>query len=256
MNVQVILIDNSSKADEVFDKQLKYGKVFIGVKNDGFGAACNFGAVNSDAEYLLFLNTDTEIKEDALFKTLEYVMKNDKTGALGIKTMLPNGKLDHACKRGFPTPFNSVCYFLKLDEKYPNEKRFGGYRLLYLDSDTTAEVDSVSGSFLMVRTDTFNMIGGFDTTFFMYGEDIDLCYRIKEKGYKNIYFADTDMIHYKGQSGLHTKSKVVIKHFYNAMNIFFDKHYKNQYGFFVYLIAHLAIWTKCQLTLMRSAFSK
>lgn len=118
--------------------------------------------------------------------------------------------------------------------------------------EETNEVDSVSGAFMLIPRTVLNKVGLFDESIFMYAEDIDLCYRIKERGYKVVYYADVSMTHLKGQSGLHTKNKVVIYHFHKGIKIFYDKYYKDKHNFFVTFLMHSAINLRYVVTLLRS----
>ena len=183
---------------------------------------------------------------DSRVKVLD---KHRDVGCLGIKTLLRDGTFDHGCKRGFPTPFNSLCYVLKLDKIFPKVKKFGGYTLNYLSQNETNEVDSVSGAFMLIPKSVIGKVGLFDESIFMYGEDIDLCYRIKMAGFKVVYYADVWMTHLKGQSGLHTKSPVVIKHFHDGIKRFYDMYYKDRHNFIVTFLMHSAINLRYIITL-------
>jgi hypothetical protein len=253
---EIIVADNSTKNDEVFDMNDERVHIIPGLENKGFGNACNIGANIAIGRYVLFLNSDTIMQEDTLEKCVNYMDKNSDIGCLGIKTFLRDGSFDHGCKRGFPTPFNSFCYVTKLDKLFPKSKRFGGYRLSYLSIDETNEVDSVSGAFMLIPKNLLDKTGGFDETIFMYGEDIDLCYRIKMMGLKVVYYADANMIHLKGQSGLHTKNKLVIYHFHKGIRDFYDKYYKDKHNFIVTLLMHGAINLRYVITLMLSKLSR
>lgn len=249
---EIIVADNSTKSEKSYDERDKRVQLIKNLPNNGFGNACNIGAARAVGRYVLFLNSDTLVQKGTLDKCVEFMDKNHKTGCLGIKTVLPDGTFDHGCKRGFPTPWNSFCYVLGLDRLFPKNKKFGGYRLSYLSNEKTACVDSVSGAFMMIPLAIFNRSGGFDESIFMYGEDIDLCYRIKQMGFNVVYFADALMIHLKGQSGLNTKNRTVIKHFHNGLRVFYDKYYKEKHGAPVTLLMHGAINLHYGLALLRA----
>lgn len=250
INYEIIVADNSTDESQICNYDSQYVTTFK-IENHGFGHGCNSGAKLAKGKYLLFLNSDTLIHDNALLRCFEYLRSNDNTGALGVKILLKDGTLDHGCKRGFPTPKAAFYYYLGLDKKNPESKKYGAYRQTFLNESETNEVDSVSGAFLMMSKKLFNEINGFDETFFMYGEDLDLCYRIKEKGYKVIYFADAVITHLKGQSGLHKSSRIVIYHFYNAMLIFYNKHYKNKYKPIVTSLVYSTIKVKYWITLLK-----
>lgn len=248
---EIIVVDNSSKEREYFDLEDSRVKIISGVENKGFGNACNIGAGRAIGRYVLFLNSDTIMQKATLKKSVEYLDTHRNTGCLGIKTVLPDGSFDHGCKRGFPTPFNSLCYILGLDKIFPNNKKFGGYRLSYLSIDENHRVDSVSGAYMMIPRAVYEKTGGFDEDIFMYGEDIDLCFKIKELGFYVVYYAEVFMIHLKGQSGLKTNNPVVLKYFHDGMRIFYDKHYKNKYNKLVTFLVHTAINLRYGLLLLK-----
>ncbi|MFU0831506.1 MAG: dTDP-Rha:alpha-D-GlcNAc-pyrophosphate polyprenol, alpha-3-L-rhamnosyltransferase [Oscillospiraceae bacterium] len=251
LDFEIIIVDNSSDSTQQYDLTRDGVRVFNHVDNNGFGNACNIGAANARGKYLLFLNSDTIMHQGTLEQCVAYLKAHPQVGVLGERTLLKDGTLDHACKRGFPTPSASFYYFTGLDKKFPHSRKIGAYRQTFLDERSVGEVDSVAGSFLMMPAKLFKEIGGFDESFFMYGEDLDLCYRVKEKGYQVIYYGKVSITHLKGQSGLHTKSPKVLYHFYNAMKLFYRKHYKKKYGPFVGAVVYSAIEVKYIISLMR-----
>ncbi len=270
---EIILVDNSSQDGSIekiqsdFQNIINQGtlKVIINDSNLGFSKANNIGIRNSIGEYILLLNSDTKLDQDCLQKCIEYINrynlenpnKKDIIGALGCKIILPDGKLDHACKRGFPTPSASLHYLLGLDKKNP--AKYGQYDALHLDEDEIGEVDALMGAFMLMPKSVLNEIGLLDETFFMYGEDIDLCYRIKEAGYKIIYYPETKIIHYKGGSSTE-KSKPkrrnpkTIYDFHDAMWIFYKKHYIKKYNVGITILVFLGIWTKYTISCIKNRF--
>ncbi len=249
---EIIVVDNSSDTSEYFEMNDKRVKILSRVENKGFGHACNKGANVAIGRYILFLNSDTIMERDTLKCAVSYMDKHSDIGCLGIKTLLKDGSFDHGCKRGFPTPFNSLCYVLKLDKIFPKVKKFGGYTLNYLSQNETNEVDCVSGAFMLIPKRVAAETGLFDEEYFMHGEDIDLCCRIKRAGYKVVYYADVKMTHLKGQSTQKTKSSDAIKNFHNGIKKFYDKNYKYKYNFAVTFLMHASINLKCALTLAAS----
>lgn len=256
IDYEIIIVDNSSKESETFDLEDKRVKILSGVENKGFGNACNIGADIAIGRYVLFLNSDTLVQKDCLKKCVDYLDNNSLVGCLGVRTVLKNGTFDHGCKRGFPTPFNALCYILKLDKLFPKSKKFGGYRLSYLSETETNEVDAVSGAFMMIPRSVLQKSGGFDESIFMYAEDLDLCYKIKELGFKVVYYADTWLIHLKGQSGLKTKNLEVIRHFENGLRTFYDKYYLEKNNFLVNGLVHLGIKLNCMVMRIKAKVSK
>jgi len=256
ISYEIIVVDNSSDASQEYDAMTENVIVIKHVKNKGFGNACNIGVKRSCGEYLLFLNNDTIMHDGTLEACVKSLQKNLKIGVLGTRTLLEDGTLDHACKRGFPTPISSLYYFSGMDKKHPKSKKYGAYRQTYINEDSVSEVDSVAGSFLMMPRSVFDRLDGFDETFFMYGEDLDLCYRVKELGFSVIYYGKASITHLKGQSGLHTKSQTVIFHFYNAMLLFYKKHYLHRYNIFTTVLVYCGIKAKYALTLLKMKLEK
>jgi len=226
---EIIVVDNSTISEEQYSTLIPSVTVLSGVPNKGFAHGCNTGATMAKGNYLLFLNSDTIMQLDTLDASVAYMRQNADVGGMGVQVVLPDGSLDHACKRGFPTPWNALCYFGKLDRLFPKTAMFNGYRLNHLDRNQTHEVDAVTGAYLMMPAKLYHELGGFDETYFMYGEDLDLCWRIKAAGYKVVYYAPVTCLHLKGQSGRASRNAVVQYHFYNAMLIFYDRYYVGRY---------------------------
>jgi len=259
VDYEIILIDNGSSSDVktklsafCHSYSSKINLIFNST-NLGFSAANNIGIKASSGNTLLLLNSDTIVQPNCIQNCLNYLSKNKDIGALGCKLLLSDGTLDHACKRGFPTPEASLYYFLKLHKLFPNSSRFTKYTLGTQDVNQVNEVDSLTGAFMMLPRTTIVHTGMFDEDFFMYGEDLDWCYRIKEEGYKIIYFPYGETIHLKGQSSKKKKLKTTYE-FYRAMILFYNKHYKKQYPFFISAIMYLAISIKMLLSILINYF--
>ena len=182
---EIILIDNASidGSIEMLEQDLKVFEdkvhILINSTNLGFAKANNQGIRAAKGEYILLLNSDTFILEGCLQEALSKVTSDRQIGALGGKVMLPDGSLDHACKRGFPTPKAALYYFLKLDRKAP--LKYGQYDALHLGEDESGEVDVLMGAFMLMPKKVLHEVGLLDEAFFMYGEDIDLCIGLKEQ---------------------------------------------------------------------------
>lgn len=241
---EVVVADNSTDKDEKYMSNHFRVKV-IDIQNKGFSSGCNLAATGALGDYLLFLNSDSILKENTVDRSLSLIKEDKDIGVLGVKQLLPDGSLDHGCKRGFPTPLNSLYYFLGIDRIFPQSKRFGAYRQTFVKEDDVSDVDSISGAYMMIEKAFFEEIGGFDEDYFMYGEDVDLCYRIKKAGKRVVYCGDVSFVHIKGQSGIN--NRFVLKHFYKSMRIFYDKHYKDKYSRFVTFLVHLGIDIKYKL---------
>ena len=201
------------------------------------------------------LNSDTFVNDSCLEKSLEYLQTHPKVGALGCKVILPSGTLDHACKRGFPTPVASFYYFLKLDRLFPKSKRFGSYDLTYLSENEIHEVGSLMGAFMMIKKQVLDEVGFLDEDYFMYGEDIDLCYRIKKKGWKIIYYSEASIIHYKGGSSKKKKAKLIFE-FHKSMWLFFKKHYRKDSNIVVVALVFSGVFLKMIVALFFNLFRK
>jgi hypothetical protein len=256
VSLEIIVADNSSRASEVYESTSNKVRVVPNIANKGFGHACNIGVNYAVGRYILFLNSDTLMQENTLRRSIEYMDANSDIGCLGVKNVLTDGSVDSSGKRGFPTPFNSLCYLLGLSKLFPKSKRFGGYKLSYLSDNEINDVDSVSGAFMLIPKSVLNRVGLFDESIFMYGEDIDLCYRIKQSGLRVVYYPEVFFIHLKGQSGLRTKNTAVIRHFHNGLRIFYDKYYKERYGIAVTLLVHFGIEVKYALSVLAARLSK
>lgn len=254
---EIILVDNASVDGSIealkrdFSTLISEGflKVFINNSNLGFAKANNIGIRNSVGKYILLLNSDTVVEENCLEKCLSEINKDESIGALGCKVILPDGTLDHACKRGFPTPKASLHYLLKLHKKDPI--KYGQYDALHLNENQTGEVDCLMGAFMLMPKAVLNEVGLLDEDFFMYGEDIDLCYRIKENNYKILYYTEAAITHHKGGSSKKRRTKVIYD-FHNAMWIFYKKHYYKKYNFAITVLVYLGIWAKYLLEILKN----
>jgi N-acetylglucosaminyl-diphospho-decaprenol L-rhamnosyltransferase len=173
--------------------------------------------------FLLLLNPDTVVPPRALREMLDLFDRYPDLGAAGPRLHLETGELDHACKRGFPSPTTSLYHMIGLSRLFPRSRRFGRYRLTFVDERALADVDSVVGAFMLVRDDVVATVGLLDDDFFMYGEDLDWAFRIKRAGWRVVYNGRVDVLHYKRQSS--RQSVRAVGEFYRAMRVFFRKHY-------------------------------
>ncbi len=243
ISYEIIIVDNASDDGSVeFIKEKFFStpeiKLIVNSTNAGFGKANNQGLAQANGKYILLLNPDTLLGEDTIQKMFKFFESTPEAGIAGCKILNPDGTLQLACRRSFPGPWTSFCKVTGLSSIFPKSKIFARYNLTYLDENQTYEVDAISGSFMMMRKEVYEKVGGFDEDFFMYGEDLDLCYRIQKAGYKVFYVHSTQIIHYKGES---TKRSSLdeTKIFYEAMNLFVKKHLSS--SFLVELILHSAI---------------
>lgn len=237
---EIIIVDNASDDGSVdfIREKFPFTKLIVNNKNLGFSKANNIGLSIAQGEYILLLNPDTLISEDTLTKMIDFFEDHPDAGLAGCKILNSDGTLQLACRRSFPGPWTSFCKVTGLSTIFPKSKLFARYNLTYLDENKTYEVDAVSGSFMMLKKDIYQKVGGFDEQFFMYGEDLDLCYRIQKAGYKVYYVHNSQIIHYKGES-TRRSSLDETKIFYNAMRLFVKKHLSS--SFLVEIILRSAI---------------
>lgn len=246
LELEVLVVDNSTRPEERLSPGLLYR--LIEAENHGFGHACNLGARQALAPTLLFLNSDGFLDDGAIEAMYRTLYETPGVGAVGPRVYLEDGSLDHGCKRGFPTPWNAFCYFSGLSrrmKKHP--EKYDGYALRYLDEHARHEVDAISGSCMMIPKPVFFQVGGFDERYFMYAEDLDLCYAIKQAGYKIVYQPEAQMLHLKGQSGLHTYNRKVSDAFYDSMKLFYQKNYQHTYSAFTRRLVYCGIELKKKL---------
>lgn len=252
---EIIVSDNDSKDGSQTMIKEKFSKVRLMENNDnlGFPNGNNVAIREAKGRYILLLNSDTKVLENCIEDCAKYMDNHKDIGALGCKLVLADGTLDHACKRGFPTPEASLFYMLKFNKLFPQSKKFAAYTMGYLNEDSINEVDSLTGAFMMIRREAVDKVGLLDEEFFMYGEDIDWCYRIKEAGYKVVYYPKVITIHYKGQSSKKKRIKTIYE-FHRAMILFYNKHYRKKYNFIVTFLVYIGISLKLVLTLFINLF--
>lgn len=249
ITAEIIVVDNNSADNSLEYLSPKFPEIiFIANKeNTGFAKGCNRGLQSAKGRYILFLNPDTIVPEDCFTKCISFLETNSNAGALGIKMLDGSGKFLKESKRAFPSPSTSLYKLFGLAKLFPRSRTFSKYHLGHLSENENNEVDVLAGAFMMIKKEVLEEVGSFDDTFFMYGEDVDLSFRIQKAGYKNYYFAGSNIIHFKGES---TKkgSMNYVRMFYNAMSIFVRKHYGSGKAGLFNLLIHMAIWFRAALT--------
>lgn len=252
INIEVIIVDNNSVDGSVNMIETKYPhfNLIQNKQNVGFAKANNQAIKKATGKYILLLNPDTLVEEDTFTKCISYLDQNPDTGALSVKMIDGKGKYLPESKRGFPTPLVAFYKIFGITSLFPKSKKFARYYLGHLPNDQINEVDILPGAFLMIRKNVLNETGMLDEDFFMYGEDIDMSYRIKKEGYKNIYFPETTIIHYKGESTKKGSLNYVMI-FYNAMKIFVRKHYSDSTAVVFKAIINIAIYFRAFISILK-----
>ncbi len=256
LSTEVWVVDNNSVDQSVEMVKEKFPEVHLIANKDnrGFSVANNQAIKQSKGEYVLLLNPDTLVEEFTFKKVVDFMDAHKDAGGLGVKMVDGNGNFLPESKRGLPTPAVAFYKIFGLSSIFPKSKIFGRYHLGFLDKEETHSIDILSGAFMLMRRETLDKVGLLDETFFMYGEDIDLSYRIIKGGYKNYYFPETRIIHYKGESTKKSSTNYVYT-FYNAMVIFAKKHFSLKYARLFSLLIHLAIYLRASLSLIKRFLS-
>jgi len=243
VQIEIIVVDNGSAdgSPQMVKKEFPWVNLICSPKNLGFAGGNNLGLKEARGELVLFLNSDTQLLPGALKKSIEFMKSDPKIGAMTPKTMLFSGGMDPDCHRGFPTPWASLTYFLGLEKLFPKSEIFGQYHKFYEDLSRPHEIDAGFGTFMLVRREVIEQVGEWDESYFFYGEDLDYFYRIKQAGWKVMFYPKPLLLHHKGaSSGLRRESKKIspatketriktAKASIKAMEIFYQKFYKDKY---------------------------
>lgn len=253
---EIIVVDNNSVDGSCGMMHEKFSDIHLieNKKNTGFSYANNQAIRISKGEYVLLLNPDTVVEEDTFKKVVDFMDKTPDAGGLGVKMIDGNGDFLPESKRGLPTPLVAFFKIFGLSRLFPKSKIFAKYHLGYLDKNEIHSIDVLAGAFMLLRKSALDKVGILDEDYFMYGEDIDLSYRIIKGGYKNYYFPETTIIHYKGES---TKKGSInyVRVFYNAMIIFARKHFSKQNANTFSFLINLAIYFRAFLSLISRFFT-
>ena len=247
---EVFVVDNNSIDGSVEMVRLKFPEINLIANKDnrGFSKANNQAIEIAKGEYILLLNPDTVVEEDTFAKVIAFMDKHPNAGGLGVRMMDGKGVFLPESKRGLPTPAVAFFKIFGLSKLFPKSKKFGQYHLSYLNEFETNEVDILSGAFMLMRKEALDKVGLLDETFFMYGEDIDLSYRIQKGGYSNYYFPETRIIHYKGESTKKSSVNYVFV-FYRAMVIFAEKHFSQKNAKLFSFLINCAIYFRASLAI-------
>ncbi len=240
---EMIVVDNSSTDGSVQKIQSASWRTKFKIQNLtiiqnktnlGFAKGNNIGIKKAAGRYVLLLNSDTEVPKGAIQSMLAFMDAHPEAGAATCKLVLADGSMDPACHRGFPTPWAAITYFLGLERLFPHSRMVGQYHQGYKDLSTVHEVDAISGAFFLVRRKVIDDVGLLDEDFFMYGEDLDWAYRIRENGWKILFNPLVTVLHHKKQSGREHEDAAIRRqteqYFYDTMKLFYQKHYAKRYG--------------------------
>ena len=249
---EIIVVDNASgddslsKLQDCFKDKVKF---IASSENNGFAAGNNLALSQIISDYVLLLNSDTIVWENTLENVYDYMEKHGDVGACGCRVRLENGELDKACKRSFPNVKNSFFRLFHI----PNKSKDDNYNLTDLADDEIYEIDCLTGAFMFIRKEVLDEVGFLDETFFMYGEDIDLCYRIKNSGWKIIYYGKSSITHLKGASSKKQRNKLIYE-FYHAMYIYYKKHHADESFFLTNIVVYIGIAVLCIIKLFLNLF--
>ncbi|MBN1158714.1 MAG: glycosyltransferase [Bacteroidales bacterium] len=252
IRTEIIVVDNNSVDGSVQMVREKFPWITLikNPKNNGFAKANNQGISLARGKYVLLLNPDTVVQEDTFMKCFEFMESHPEAGAIGVKMINGKGRFLPESKRAFPTPEVAFYKIFGFSALFPKSRRFGRYSLGYLDREHVHEVDVISGAFMFIRRTALDQSGLLDENFFMYGEDIDLSYRIKNKGYVNYYYPETTIIHYKGESTKKSSINYVML-FYQAMIIFARKHFSKNVARYYAILIRTAIYFRALVSIIK-----
>ncbi len=257
IDAEVFVVDNNSidGSQKMVKALFPEVKLIINKENVGFSIANNQAIKRSKGEYVLLLNPDTIVPENCFTKLLNFADSKSDLGGCGVYMVDGQGAYLPESKRGLPTPEVALYKMIGLNKVFPKSTKFGKYHLGYLNKHKNHEIDILSGAFMLMRRKALDQVGLLDETFFMYGEDIDLSYRITQGGWKNYYFADTQIIHYKGESTKKLSTNYV-KVFYKAMVIFAEKHYTGRNQRLFKLFINSAIYARAGLAIFTNGIKR
>ncbi len=250
---EVIVVDNNSGdgSVEMIKKEFPQATLIANNDNRGFGKANNQGLKIAKGEYLMFLNTDVIVLDGALNKLVSYLDQHADVMMVGPRLLNKDLTFQHACRRMLPNPTNSFFHLFGLTKIFKNNKHVNEYKQYASDPEVTGPSEALSGAAMMFRRQVYAEIGCFDEAFFMYGEDLDFCKRVLDRGWKTVYVSGAKIIHFGGQSSGKRRTKSLIN-FYEAMWIYYKKHFK--YNFLINLLVWLGVQFRMAVALSMNIF--
>lgn len=250
---EVIVVDNNSADDSaaMIKKEFPQAVLIENKDNLGFGRANNQALKVAKGDYLMFLNTDVVVLNGALNKLANYLDQHPETMMVGPRLLNKDLTFQQACRRNLPNPANSFFHLFGLTKIFKNSRLVNEYKQSTIDPEITGATEALSGAAMMFRRQVYEEIGGFDEIFFMYGEDLDFCRRVLDKGWKTVYVSEAKIIHFGGQSSGKRKVKSLIN-FYESMWIYYKKHFYNEYNLAFNLLVWLGIKVKMFSALVRN----
>lgn len=251
---EIFVVDNASDdgSQKMVAEQFPFVHLIANKQNAGFSKANNQAIHKATGKYIVLLNPDTITQEDTFSTLLTFMDSHEHVGMATCKVLNPDGSLQLACRRSYPTPWVAFTRLIGLSHFFPKSKYFGRYNLTYLPEDEITEVEAISGSFMLVRRAALAEIGLLDEEFFLYGEDLDWCYRTIEAGWKIYYVPTTQIIHFKGESSKQSRLDGMLI-FYRAMALFVKKHFRRRYFFITYQVLLLAIWLRAGFSFLQNS---
>ncbi|MFZ0215188.1 MAG: glycosyltransferase family 2 protein [Candidatus Dormiibacterota bacterium] len=251
--LEAIVVDNGSSDGSADAVAQQFPDVqVLREKNLGFGRGNNAGFQQANGRFILLLNSDVTLRPACVDRLTNHLLVHPEVGAVGPHLIRPDGRLDRACRRGFPTPRASFYRMSGLSRLLPHSQRFNRYNLGHLPEDQTHDIDAGTAACLLVRRSAVDQVGFFDPDFFMYGEDLDLCYRLKEGGWRIVYLATAEAVHVKGQSTKQATNRMLFA-FHSAMWTFHAKHYASDLSAFLNGVIWASIWGRWAVLRTRAA---
>ena len=253
VELEVVVVDHASAdgSAAAVAERFPHVRVIRMQSNVGFGRANNAGLSQCTGRYILLLNPDVKVSPECIARMADFLLVRSEAGAVSPRLMRPDGNLDLAARRSFPTPSVAMYRILGLSRMFPRSRRFGRYNMGHVSASEVHEIDSGTGACLLIRRAAIERVGFVDPDYFMYGEDLDLCFRIKEGGWKVYYLPSAVALHLKGESSRQATQRMLWE-FHSAMWTFHDKHYADDLPAFINGVVWAAIWVRWIVLALRA----